>query len=118
MRTADGEGLVTHFLRRVVGVKRPAVLAAVSLSGVLTHDLRTGNGLTLGHCVAIADVENQASWLAHWLNANEVISDELGVALADEGEGKAGEVRNVCGGGLIFENHAAILRIPGIELVF
>lgn len=114
----DGERFVAYFLRRVIGVKRPAVLAAVSLGGVLTHDLRTGNGLTLGHCVAIADVENQAGGLAHWLNANEVISDQLGVALADEGESETGEVSDISGGGLIFEDHATILGIPGIVLVF
>jgi len=89
-------------LRAVVRVDRPAVVAAEGLSGVLTHDLSTGLRLSLGQGVAVSDVEDQRGWLAHWLDADQVVRDELGVALSDHGQREPGEVGQVVGGGDVF----------------
>lgn len=90
---------------RVVWVKCPAVVAGVGLSRVLAHDLRSGDRLSLGEGVAIADVEDERGWLAHWLDTDEVVGDQLGVRFADEGEGESCEVSDVGCRGLVFENH-------------
>lgn len=108
----------TDFLRGVVGVQCPAVLSGEALGGVLPHDLGSGDRLSFGEGVAVSDVEDEAGWLAHWLDADEVVGDELGVALANEGEGEAGEVRDVGGGGLVFKDHRSLLGVPVVVLVF
>jgi len=115
---ADRRTFATHFLGRVVGVQGPAVLTGVALAGVLPHNLRSSYRLTLGEGVAVADVEDEAGGLAHRLDADEVVADELGVALADEGEGEAGEVRDVGGGGLVLKQHGAVFGGPRFVLVF
>jgi hypothetical protein len=102
--TGNGSVLAPHLLRRVVRVKSPTILAGKRLGGVLPHDLGTGNRLALGEGVTVADVENEAGRLAHRLDTDEVIGDELGVALADEREGETGEVGDIGGSGLIFED--------------
>jgi hypothetical protein len=114
----DGGVFTPDFLRGVVRVEGPAVLAGEALCGVLPHDLGAGDGLALGEGVAVADVEDEAGGLAHRLDADEVVGDELGIALADQGEGEAGEVRDVGGGGLILEEDRPLLWVPGVELVF
>ena len=115
---ANGGSFLLDGLRGVVRVKGPAVLTGVGLSRVLSHDLRSGDRLALGHGVAVADVEDQAGRLAHRLDAEEVVGDELGVALADEWEGEPGEVGDVGGGRRIFQDHAALAGAPGVQLVF
>lgn len=52
------------------------------LRRVLTHDLGAGYGLSFGEGVAVPDVEDERGGLAHGLYADEVVGDELGVALA------------------------------------
>ena len=113
-----GDVFVTDLLRGVVGVECPAVLLGEGLAGVLTHDLGSGDRLALGEGVAVADVEDQAGGLAHWLDADEVVGDQASVALADEGEGEPGEVGDVAGGGDVFEQHGAVFGVPGLVLVF
>lgn len=115
---ADGCVFALYFLGAVVWVKCPAVLACVALGCVLTHDLRSGDGLPLAEGVSVPDVEDQAGRLAHWLDADEVICDKLWVRFADEGECKSGEVCNVCSGRLIFEDHRPSVGVPCIVLVF
>lgn len=110
-------GFADYLLGAVVGVQSPAVVTGVSLGRVLAHDLRTGDRLTLGEGVAIADVEDERGRLAHGLDTDEVVSDQLGVGLADEGEGKPGEVSDIRRGGLVFENHRTVGGIPSVELV-
>lgn len=105
------------FLRAVVRVQRPAVLSCERLSGVLTHDLRPGSRLSLGEGVTIPDVEDEAGGLAHRLNTDEVVGDELGIALADEGQCEPREVGDVGGRGLIFEDHTTTVGVPCVELV-
>lgn len=114
----DGGVFAVDFLAGVVRIERPTVLPCERLRGVLPHDLRASNGLTLGECVAVANVENERCWLAHWLDADEVVSDELWIALADERECKSREVGDVCCGCLVFEQHGAVFWIPGVVLVF
>ena len=84
----------------------------------MAHDLRSGDRLSLGEGVAIADVEDERGWLAHWLDTDEVVGDQLGVGFADEGEGKPCEVGDVGRGGLVFQDHRAAFWVPGVELVF
>ena len=60
----------------VVWVECPAVLSGEGLCGVLAHDLRSGDRLAFADGVTIADVEDQACWLAHWLYADEVVGNE------------------------------------------
>ena len=115
--TGDGSVLATDFLAGVVGVQREAVVTAERLGGVLPHDLSAGNRLALGQSVTIADVENQAGRLAHRLNADEVVSDEARVGLPDQRQGEPGEVGDVGGGGLIFEDHRTLVRVPRLVLV-
>lgn len=115
---ADGEIFALDRLAAVVRVKCPAVLPRELLRGVLAHDLRSGNRLALADGVAVADVEDEAGWAAHRLDTNEAVGDEAGVALADHGQGKAGEVRDVACGRCFLEDWGACLRVPGFELVF
>jgi len=76
--SVDGGVFAVDFLRAVVWVECPCVLSCEDLGGVLTHDLRPGYGLSLGHRVSVPDVEDQAGRLAHGLDAYEVIGDEAG----------------------------------------
>ncbi len=117
--TVDGRVFTTYFLRRVVRIQSPTVLASELLSSALTHDLRTGLGLTLGHTVTVANVEDQAGWLAHWLDTNEVIGDQLWKALAKKRQCKAGEVGDVGRGGLVFGQERRTLGwVAVVVLVF
>ena len=115
--TGDGSIFAAHFLRGVVGIQSPAVLTGEALSRVLTHDLRSGDRLALRKSITIADVEDQASGLAHRLHTDQVVGDQLGVALPDERKGKPGEVSDVGSGGLIFEDHRPIFGVVVLELV-
>lgn len=115
--TVHGSVFATDLLAGVVRVKRKAVIAAERLGSVLPHDLGAGDRLALGQSVTIADVENQAGRLAHRLDADQVVSDQTRIALADEGQSEAGEVSDVRGGGLIFEDHRTLVRIPRLVLV-
>lgn len=116
--TGDRGRFTLDFLRGVVRIKSPAVLAREALAGVLAHDLGTGDRLALGEGVAIADVENQAGRLAHRLDADEVIGDQLRIRLADERQGESGEVGDVGRRRLVFEEDRAVFRIPVLVLVF
>jgi len=109
--------LATNCLAAVVRVKCPAVLTCELSAGVLTHDLRSGNRLALRDAVAVADVENERCRLAHGLDANEVIRDQLRIGLADERECEARKVRDVAGLERIFKQHRAALAAHGLVLV-
>ena len=84
----------------------------------MAHDLGASYRLAFGKSITIPDIEYQARRLTHGLNTNKVISDELRIGFSDEGQCKAGEVRNVSSGGLIFENHRSVAWIPSIKLIF
>lgn len=116
--TAEGEVFALDGLGAVVGVQRPTVLAAILLGRTLAHDLLTGNRLAFADGVTVADVEDQAGWAAHGLDADQIIRDEAWEALADEGEGEPGEVGDVTSGGSIFEEHATLRGVPGDVLIF
>jgi len=115
--TGDRGVFTTDFLRAVVRVECPSVLACEHLGGVLTHDLRSGDRLALGEGVAVSDVEDQARRLAHRLDTDEVVGDQLRIGLPDERKGKPGEVGDVRRGRLVFQDDRAVLGIPAVVLV-
>ncbi len=85
----------------------------------MAHDLGAGDGLAFADGVTVADVEYEASWLAHGLDADEVVGDELGVAFADEWECKSGEVGDIGGGCHILEEESGFsVWAPVVVLVF
>ena len=113
----NGRVFAVHFLRRVVRVQRPSVLLRIGLRSVLTHDLGTSDCLALRHGVLVADVEDQTGRLAHGLHADEVVSDQLGEALAEQGQREPGKVGDVAGGRLVFQDQRTTGRVHVLVLV-
>lgn len=74
----DGEIFTFDGLGAVVRIQCPTILPCKLLGSVLAHDLGTCNRLAFVNGVTVADVEDEAGRLAHWLYANEVVCNESG----------------------------------------